>query len=209
MKVSRPLIVVIGLLTLVASHHEATARQRRVVETPNIFSAVFGSQGTTAQAQVRVRHGKRAAVNTVVITPSAEYETGRTYPSSYPMERIGPRGRQIRDTVSWATAGISQPARYIGGRLVCAVNVNAELARRGIQGTGSAMAKSFLNWGRSTSPTPGAVAVYHRGGPRSKSGHVAIVSRVENGVVYIWNPGRGGWREVPQHRAALDYRLPG
>jgi len=96
-------------------------------------------------------------------------------------------------------------SRYIAGRLVCAVNVNAELARRGISGTGSALAKSFLRWGRASGPIPGAVAVYARRG----GGHVAIVSRVTNGRVYVWNPSsrHRGWREVEYRRRAISYRV--
>lgn len=109
-------------------------------------------------------------------------------------------------TWSTFTASIGQPARYIAGRLVCAINVNAELARRGVRGTGSALAKSFLRWGHSTSPVPGAVAVYGRRG----GGHVAIVSRVENGRVFVWNPSSRGraWREVEYRKPAIDYRAP-
>ena len=101
-----------------------------------------------------------------------------------------------------------QPSRYIGGRLVCALNVNAALAERGIKGTGSALAKSFLHWGRSAGgPVPGAVIVSSRRG----GGHVAIVSRVVDGQVYAWNAtgGRRGWREVLYRKAVLDYRVPG
>jgi hypothetical protein len=107
--------------------------------------------------------------------------------------------------VSRARGAVSTPSRFIGGRLKCAINVNAALAAMGIQGTGSAMAKSFLNWGRPSGPVPGAVAVYDRKG-RGK-GHVAIVSRVEGGTVYVLNPGRGGWREVPYRKQAIAYRV--
>jgi hypothetical protein len=102
---------------------------------------------------------------------------------------------------------LAKPVRYIAGRLKCAVNVNAALAERGIKGTGSALAKSFLSWGRSAGgPVPGAVIVSHRRG----GGHVAIVSRVENGVVYAWNAtgGQSGWREIPYRKAVIDYRVP-
>jgi hypothetical protein len=103
------------------------------------------------------------------------------------------------------SAGLAAPSRYIGGRLVCAVNVNAALAERGIRGTGSALAKSFLHWGQPSAPVPGAVAVYNRGG--KGKGHVAIVSRVEGGTVYVLNPGRGGWREVAYPKRAIAYRV--
>ena len=100
-----------------------------------------------------------------------------------------------------------RPARYIAGRLVCAVNVNAALAERGIRGTGSRLAKSFLGWGRPSGPVPGAVAVYNRGRDARK-GHVAIVSHVSGGKVYVWNPGRSGWRLVAYPKAAVAYRVP-
>lgn len=99
----------------------------------------------------------------------------------------------------------ARPSGFIHGALKCAANVNAELARRGIKGTGSALAKSFLKWGRSSHPVPGAVAIYHRYGDR---GHVAIVSRVEGSTVYVWNPSRRhGWREQVYRKRAIAYRV--
>lgn len=98
--------------------------------------------------------------------------------------------------------------RYVGGRLICAVNVGIALAERGIKGTGSALALSYLHWGRSAGgPVPGAVIVSARRG----GGHVAIVSRVEGGVVYAWNAtgGQRGWREIAYRHRVLDYRVPG
>lgn len=108
---------------------------------------------------------------------------------------------------SWLS-GISKPARYISGRLICAINVNAALAERGIRGTGSAKAHSFDQWGyRSPVPVVGAVAVTDRRG----GGHVAIVSRVEGGRVFVWNPSsRGrGWREVEYTNRRARYRVAG
>jgi hypothetical protein len=105
-------------------------------------------------------------------------------------------------------SAISRPARYIAGRLICAINVNSALAERGIRGTGSAVAKAFLGWGRASAPVPGAVAVSSRG---KRGGHVAIVSRVEDGQVYVWNPSsRGrGWQEVAYRHRAISFRVPG
>ena len=102
---------------------------------------------------------------------------------------------------------LGRPARAIYGHLVCALNVNAALAERGIKGTGSALAMSFMHWGHSAGgPVPGAVIVSHRRG----GGHVAIVSRVVNGQVYAWNASeRSGWREIPYHKHVIDYRVPG
>jgi hypothetical protein len=102
---------------------------------------------------------------------------------------------------------VARPGRYIAGRLICAINVNAALAERGIRGTGSAVAKSFLGWGRASGPVPGAIAVSSRG---RRGGHVAIVSRVEGGRVYVWNPSpRGrGWQEQAYRHRAISFRVP-
>jgi hypothetical protein len=101
---------------------------------------------------------------------------------------------------------IARPARYIAGRLICAVNVGAALAERGIKGTGSALARSYDGWGfRVAQPVPGAVAVTDRRG----GGHVAIVSRLEGSRVFVWNPSaRGrGWREVEYTNRHARYRV--
>ncbi|SFM00984.1 hypothetical protein SAMN03159423_4896 [Bradyrhizobium sp. NFR13] len=103
---------------------------------------------------------------------------------------------------------IARPARYIAGRLICAINVGAALAERGIKGTGSALARSYDRWGvRVAQPVPGAVAVTDRRG----GGHVAIVSRVEGSRVFVWNPStRGrGWREVEYTNRHARYRVAG
>ena len=125
-----------------------------------------------------------------------------------------PRPRLARQEVVYAnpyqsfSSSISRPTRYIGGHLICAVNVGSALAERGIKGTGSAAALSYLHWGRSAGgPVPGAVIVSSRRG----GGHVALVSRVVNGVVMAWNAtgGQRGWREIPYRHPVLDYRVPG
>ena len=111
------------------------------------------------------------------------------------------RGKWISTEVPAANTG-----GYIRGRLKCAVNVNAELARRGTQGTGSALAKSFLSWGRSSGPTPGAVAVFSRG----RGGHVAIVHSVRSdGTVLYLNPSsrRQAWQVGPYHRRPIAFRV--
>lgn len=100
------------------------------------------------------------------------------------------------------------PMRFIRGRLICALNVNAALAERGIHGTGSALAKSFLHWGHPSRPVPGAVAIFNRGRDR-RLGHVAIVARVERGRVTLWNPSPRGWRLIVYRRPAIAYRGAG
>lgn len=124
----------------------------------------------------------------------------------YPNLRAPEATATARAWKGWKGSSLGAPARFIGGRLICAINVNAALSARGIRGTGSAMAKSFLNWGRASGPVPGAVVVFHRGSPRSPTGHVAIVASVSGGQVMIWNPTPHGWRLMPQHRRAISYR---
>lgn len=102
-------------------------------------------------------------------------------------------------------AGVAAKARFIAGRLVCAVNVNAELAARGIRGTGSRLAKSFLRWGRPTDPAPGAIAVFNRGRDPRK-GHVAIVYSVQNGRILYLNPSPRGWRVIVINRRPIAFR---
>jgi hypothetical protein len=124
------------------------------------------------------------------------------------------RGRKARQVQSYGVPSpsfgysIARPVRYIAGRLVCSINVNSALAERGIRGTGSALAKSFLSWGRASAPVPGAVAVSSRRG----GGHVAIVKEVRpDGTIIVFNPSpRGrGWQEVAYRHRAISFRVPG
>jgi hypothetical protein len=116
-------------------------------------------------------------------------------------------GAPVRMTRGGIVAAVTAPVRFIAGRLVCARNVNALLESRGIRGTGSDWAKSFLDWGRPSGPVPGAVAVFHRKG----GGHVAIVHSVEpDGTVIYLNPSnsRQAWQVGPYHKRAIGYRVP-
>jgi len=72
---------------------------------------------------------------------------------------------------------------FTRGHLRCAAKRGAELARRGIRGTGSARAKSYLHLGRASGPVAGAVAVFNRGG---RKGRVAIVHYVEPDATVIY-----------------------
>ena len=120
---------------------------------------------------------------------------------------LKPTPSGLLDLMATSADRVARPGRYIAGRLICAVNVGSALAERGIKGTGSVLALSYLRWGRASAPVPGAVAVSSRRG----GGHVAIVSRVEAGQVYVWNPSpRGrGWQEVAYRHRAISYRVPG
>ena len=105
---------------------------------------------------------------------------------------------------------LDAPRRFTRWVLGCARNVNMALAEMGIRGTGSDLAKSFLHWGHSSRPRPGAVVVWNRGHDPRK-GHAAIVSRVVGGRVYVWNPShrRGRWVETVIHRTPIAYRYSG
>jgi hypothetical protein len=105
-------------------------------------------------------------------------------------------------------AGRVAHGRFIHGRLVCAANVGAALAARGIRGTGSRLAKSYLHWGHASAPVPGAVAVFSRRG----GGHVALVDHVQSdGTVIYLNPSsrRQAWQVGPYSRRPIAYRVAG
>ena len=57
----------------------------------------------------------------------------------------------------------------------CAAFVNATLQQSGQQGTGSNMARSFMNWGQPVDqPQRGDLAVFSRGDPNGPYGHVGF-----------------------------------
>lgn len=63
-------------------------------------------------------------------------------------------------------------------RAWCADFVNASLEKAGYSGTGSGMARSFLEWGNAVDPSnlqEGDIAVFGRGGVNSGLGHVGFV----------------------------------
>lgn len=104
---------------------------------------------------------------------------------------------------------VSVPTRFVYGRLKCAINIGVALAERGIKGTGSAWAKSYLDWGRPSGPVPGAVAVFSRG---RRGGHVAIVHDVRpDGTVIYLNPSsrRQAWQVGPYHKHPIAFRVAG
>ncbi len=57
----------------------------------------------------------------------------------------------------------------------CAAFVNSTLQQTGVQGTGSNMARSFLNWGQGVEqPMQGDLAIFSRGDPNGPYGHVGF-----------------------------------
>lgn len=140
--------------------------------------------------------------------PCAVAMTSATPTTSREARRVA-RGKALYEAMPFGmpTASTTAGARFIRGRLVCALNVGAELARRGIRGTGSALAKSYLSWGRASGPAPGAVAVFGRG---RRGGHVAIVHSVRpDGTVIYLNPSsrRQAWQVGPYYKRPIAYRV--
>lgn len=93
----------------------------------------------------------------------------------------------------------------------CAAFVNGCLKEAGIRGSGSLMARSFLNWGvKLHKPVPGAIAVFPRGRP--PSGHVAFVESVnwDNGTITTidGNVSDEVARRTRKINSALGYRWP-
>ncbi len=205
--------LLLAALCVVCVSVNAEARQRhRVIVAHERCNIDWPCEGVTASVRGEriVRSMGGFGSSQKIYTPrSAQRSERRT---QQPRQRTADRPPTPDQSAFYAAPSIgyniARPARYIAGRLICAVNVNAALAERGIRGTGSAWAKSFLTWGRSAGgPVPGAVIVSSRKG----GGHVAIVSRVENGVVFAWNAtgGQSGWREIPYRHRVIDYRVPG
>jgi uncharacterized protein (TIGR02594 family) len=78
----------------------------------------------------------------------------------------------------------------------CAAFVNATLAQRGIEGTGSNLARSFLNWGEAVEEENlqvGDLVVFSRGAPGSGFGHVGFFQGYdENGNFRVLGGNQGG-----------------
>lgn len=72
-------------------------------------------------------------------------------------------------------------------RAWCADFVNATLQQSGAKGTGSSMARSFLNWGEPVEkPQKGDIAVLTRGDPKGPYGHVGFFNGYdENGNIMV------------------------
>lgn len=215
----RSLIAAAIMLAAVISNAEARQRHKPATGLhPECFISMpcIAPYASTPD-QVRIARGRYvarqvgfgAAIEKPVRKPRASQQRSeKRVPIPRPRAAAVSVPEPARTTITEIGDSITKPLRYIAGRLICAVNVNAALAERGIKGTGSAVAKSFLKWGRSAGrPVPGAVIVSHRRG----GGHVAIVSRVSNGVVYAWNAtgGQRDWREIPYRLPVIDYRVPG
>lgn len=92
----------------------------------------------------------------------------------------------------------------------CSAFVNWCVIRAGINGTNSAAARSWLNWGRAVAnPIPGCIVVYKRG-TSQHSGHVNFFDHYKNGFIY----GCGGNQDdsvcikAYKPQDVLDFRVP-
>jgi uncharacterized protein (TIGR02594 family) len=93
----------------------------------------------------------------------------------------------------------------------CSSFVHWCLAQVGIAGTGSALARSWLEWGQPLqAPVPGCIAVLYRDDPASWKGHVGFFLRVDAQQVHLL--GGNQLCEVREHaypvEAVLGYRWP-
>ena len=93
----------------------------------------------------------------------------------------------------------------------CSSFVNWSLARAGITGTGSALARSWLEWGAVLEePVFGCIAVLWREQPTSWRGHVGYYLREDQDFVYLL--GGNQLEQVREHfypkATVLGYRWP-
>lgn len=75
----------------------------------------------------------------------------------------------------------------------CAAFVNATLGKAGMKGTGSNMARSFLDWGQEVSdPRRGDLAIFTRGDPNGPFGHVGFFDGYnEDGTIRVLGGNQG------------------
>ena len=120
------------------------------------------------------------------------WHVGAPKPSTVPVPRRAPE----RILLAEAQRSVGKGARDLGVRrtLWCADAINKWLGRVGINGTGSALARSFARWGEASAPQPGAIGVKHRG---RRGGHVVVVKAVKGNTLIAISPNsRGKVREM-------------
>lgn len=98
-------------------------------------------------------------------------------------------------------------------RAWCADFVNATLAQSGMKGTGSGMARSFLNYGQATNtPKVGDIAVFTRGDPNGPQGHVGFYQGTDaQGNIQVLGGNQGNAVSVASYAPdkLLGYRTHG
>jgi uncharacterized protein (TIGR02594 family) len=93
----------------------------------------------------------------------------------------------------------------------CSSFVNWTLAQVGIAGTGSALARSWLEWGVALEqPRPGCITVLYRDDPASWKGHVGFYLRADARHIHLL--GGNQLDQVREHFYPIDsvlaYRWP-
>lgn len=144
-------------------------------EVGNLFTSAYGGGDTPSTPSV--------AADTVVSSapkdgPKTASQALGGAPAGSPTELastlIGKGEVPDRDTIKeyLANGGVNlDPATTAW----CAAFVNATLGQTGGKGTGSNLARSFLNWGEAVDkPQKGDVAVFSRGNPNGPYGHVGF-----------------------------------
>ena len=102
-----------------------------------------------------------------------------------------------------AERAVGKGAHQLGVRpdLWCADAINAFLRRIDIRGTGSALAASFVHWGRPAKPGPGVIAVKSRRG----GNHVVVIKQVKRNSVVTISPNSGGKVRTMTYPIAVFY----
>jgi len=93
----------------------------------------------------------------------------------------------------------------------CSSFVNWVLTQNGLDGTGSALARSWLTWGAPlAAPVPGCITVLWRDDPAGWKGHVGFWLREDEALVHLL--GGNQLDEVREHvyprASVLAYRWP-
>lgn len=180
----RALLAVLILCALGSSVEAKPVQYRPIQPDPDRYGSQMAQDATSRQVTHSVRDRRGARPH-------------KRQPRAVPLPR--PRPGSVAPLGTFIGG-------FIRGRLICAVNVGAELAARGIRGTGSRQARSYLDWGRPSGAVPGVVAVFSRG---KRGGHVAIVHSVRpDGTVIYLNPSsrRQAWQIGPYRRKPIAYR---
>lgn len=147
------------------------------------------------------------------VSPVAPHSTDETPWMRFALKEVGVKevsGSKDNPTILkyWMEAGIS------GGDsdeiAWCAVFTNAMLARAGVEGTGSAMAKSFLKWGKSVAnPFPGCIVVLDRTDSPA-FGHVGFFIKRDATHVYVLSGNQSNMVSVAAYPLSRNprYRMP-
>jgi len=142
-------------------------------------------------------------VNTVDFPPWMAIARQEIGVSTYPTGQSNPRVTRYHAHTN--IAGYDDKASW------CSSFVNWSLAQTGLEGTGSALARSWLNWGEPlVEPVPGCIAVLSRDDPAGWRGHVGFFLRLDGEHIHLL--GGNQLDQVREHyypkATVLGYRWP-